>query len=106
MSEIFHAHDGQRFEVSSAAPPVTLRHVDTGITLTVPPGEFVALPRAGAWRIAKRAGLVPVPEDPPFVPELVDAPMTGESGAVAPLLVDAPVHDSTLPAELPGLYDS
>lgn len=40
-------------------------------------------------------------DPPPFAPELADAPLpTGESGAPAPLVVDQPVHDSTLPAEL------
>lgn len=40
-------------------------------------------------------------DPPPFAPELADAPLvTGESGAPAPLVVDQPVHESTLPAEL------
>lgn len=40
-------------------------------------------------------------DPPPFAPELADVPLvTGESGTPAPLVVDQPVHDSTLPAEL------
>lgn len=40
-------------------------------------------------------------DEPPFAPELADAPLvTGQSGALAPMVVDQPVHDSTLPAEL------
>lgn len=46
------------------------------------------------------AELFDVLDQPPFAPELADAPLvTGESGSPAPLVVDQPVHDSTLPAE-------
>ena len=60
-------------------------------------GDVVAVRGDLDPELPRRAGFDP----PPFAPELADAPLpTGESGSPAPLVVDQPVHDSTLPAEL------